>query len=71
MKRLILLRGPMGVGKTATGRELQRLLPQCAFLDGDWCWDIRPLVAVRERTNSRGDRGRFAPHWRCLQGSLS
>lgn len=36
MKRLILMCGPMDVGKTAAGRELQRLLPRCAFLDGDW-----------------------------------
>lgn len=48
MKRLILLRGPMGVGKTAVGRELQKLLPDCAFLDGDWCWDIRPFTVDEE-----------------------
>ncbi len=48
MKRLILIRGPMGAGKTATGRELQRLLPNCAFLDGDWCWDIRPFTVNDE-----------------------
>lgn len=51
MKRLILICGPMGVGKTAAGRELQRLLPRCAFLDGDWCWDIRPF-AVNDETRA-------------------
>ena len=48
MKRLILIGGPMGVGKTAVGRELQKHLPKCAFLDGDWCWDIRPFVVNDE-----------------------
>ena len=44
MKLLILIGGPMGVGKTAVSRELQRRLSRCAFLDGDWCWDMRPFV---------------------------
>ena len=48
MKRLILIAGPMGVGKTAVGRALQARLPGCAFLDGDWCWDIRPFVVSVE-----------------------
>ena len=39
MKNFILIGGPMGVGKTAASRLLQRQLPGCAFLDGDWCWD--------------------------------
>lgn len=48
MKRLILICGPMGVGKTSAGRELQKRLPNCAFLDGDWCWDIRPFTVTEE-----------------------
>lgn len=43
MKRLYLICGPMGVGKTTTGLALRDLLPDCAFLDGDWCWDMRPF----------------------------
>lgn len=43
MKRLYVLCGAMGVGKSATGRALRDLLPDCAFLDGDWCWDMHPL----------------------------
>ena len=48
MKRLIVIGGPMGVGKTTTCRELQRRLPDNAFLDGDWCWDVRPFVVNAE-----------------------
>ena len=48
---LVMLGGTMGVGKTATGRALQKLLPACAFLDGDWCWDMHPFV-VNEATKA-------------------
>lgn len=48
MKRLILIGGPMGVGKTAVCRELQRLLPENVFLDGDWCWDAVPFRVTEE-----------------------
>lgn len=48
MKNLIFINGTMGVGKTATSRELQKLLPECVFLDGDWCWDMSPFVITDE-----------------------
>lgn len=48
MKRLILIGGPMGVGKTAVCRELQRRLPDNVFLDGDWCWDAVPFRVTAE-----------------------
>jgi len=38
----------MGVGKTATSRELQKLLPKCVFLDGDWCWHMSPFIVTDE-----------------------
>jgi adenylate kinase family enzyme len=38
----------MGVGKTTTCRELQKLLPKCVFLDGDWCWDMNPFIVTNE-----------------------
>ena len=38
----------MGVGKTATSRALQNLLPKCVFLDGDWCWDMKPFIVTDE-----------------------
>ncbi|WP_297430283.1 AAA family ATPase [Clostridium sp.] len=48
MKNLILINGTMGVGKTATSKELQKLLPNCVFLDGDWCWDMSPFIVNDE-----------------------
>lgn len=48
MKTLIMLGGPMGVGKTSICRELQKLLPANVFLDGDWCWDMRPFAVTDE-----------------------
>lgn len=48
MKRLILVGGPMGVGKTAACQLLKKRLPRCAFLDGDWCWDMHPFIVTDE-----------------------
>lgn len=48
MKRLILVGGAMGVGKTSACRALQQRLERCVFLDGDWCWDMRPFVVNEE-----------------------
>ena len=48
MKHLYLIGGPMGVGKTTVGRALQQMLPNCVFLDGDWCWDMKPFSVTDE-----------------------
>lgn len=48
MKRLFLIGGPMGVGKTAVGQYLKRALPRAVFLDGDWCWDADPFQVTEE-----------------------
>ena len=48
MKRLILINGTMGVGKSAVSRCIQRLLPACALLDGDWCWNVHPFSVTEE-----------------------
>ena len=48
MKRLYLIGGPMGVGKTAVCRELQKRLDRSVFLDGDWCWDMSPFQVTSE-----------------------
>ena len=38
----------MGVGKTAVCRHLYQALPDCAWLDGDWCWMMHPFVVNEE-----------------------
>ena len=48
MKRLILINGTMGVGKSAVSRCIQRLLPACALLDGAWCWNVYPFSVTEE-----------------------
>lgn len=48
MKNLIFINGTMGVGKTTISKELQKLLPNCIFLDGDWCWDMSPFIVTDE-----------------------
>ena len=42
-KMLYLIGGTMGVGKTTVGQILKRRLPDCVFLDGDWCWQADPF----------------------------
>ena len=48
MKRLYLIGGPMGVGKTTVCRALQKRLERSVFLDGDWCWDAHPFQVTEE-----------------------
>ena len=48
-RRCILINGTMGAGKTTVCKELMRLLPHSAFLDGDWCWYSDPFT-VNDRT---------------------
>ena len=46
MKKLIMIGGPMGVGKSAVCWQLNRRLAQSVFLDGDWCWFSDPFVVT-------------------------
>ena len=48
MKTLLLIGGPMGVGKTSVCRCLQKKLNNSVFLDGDWCWDSNPFLVTEE-----------------------
>ena len=48
MKNLILITGTMCVGKTATSTKLVKLLPNCVYLDGDWCWYADPWTVTDE-----------------------
>ena len=46
--RVIIINGPMGVGKTVTGKLIAEKNPGTAFIDGDWCMDLHPFVGNRE-----------------------
>ena len=46
--RVIVINGPMGVGKTTVGKIIAEKNPGTAFIDGDWCMDIHPFVGNRE-----------------------
>lgn len=48
MKRLIIINGTMGAGKTATCNELLQMLNRSVFLDGDWCWMMSPFIVTEE-----------------------
>lgn len=47
-KRLYLIGGPMGVGKTAVCQRLNARLERSVFLDGDWCWMMHPFAVTDE-----------------------
>lgn len=42
MKKLIIINGTMGVGKTTVCRALYKRLYGSCWLDGDWCWLMNP-----------------------------
>ena len=50
-KKLIIVNGTMGVGKTVTCRELNKKLENSVWLDGDWCWMMNPFVVNDENKN--------------------
>ena len=42
--KVIIINGPMGVGKTTVGKYIAEKCTGTAFIDGDWCFDIHPFV---------------------------
>ena len=48
MKRLVVINGTMGIGKSAVCQELKKRLPHSVCLDGDWCWDMSPFTVTEE-----------------------
>ena len=46
--KVIIINGPMGVGKTTAGKLIAEKNPGTAFIDGDWCMDLHPFVGNRE-----------------------
>jgi len=47
-KKLIIVNGAPGVGKTTTCKKLQQLLQRSVWLDGDWCWMSNPWTVTEE-----------------------
>jgi len=48
MKKLFMIGGTMGVGKSTVCQRLKCKLPNSVFLDGDWCWNADPFVVTSE-----------------------
>ena len=46
--KVIIINGPMGVGKTVTGKLIAEKNPGTACIDGDWCMDLHPFVGNHE-----------------------
>ena len=51
MKKLILINGTMGAGKSTLCKALNKRFPHSVWLDGDWCWMADPFV-VNEDTKA-------------------
>lgn len=47
-KKLIIINGTMGIGKSTTCKELNKALDNSVWLDGDWCWMMNPFVVNDE-----------------------
>ncbi|SHI47383.1 AAA family ATPase [Clostridium intestinale] len=47
-KKLIIINGTMGVGKSTISKALYKNLKNSVWLDGDWCWMMNPFVVNDE-----------------------
>jgi len=47
-RRLILIGGVPGSGKSTVANLLNQSLSQSAWLDGDWCWMMDPFIVTEE-----------------------
>ena len=48
MKKLIIINGTMGVGKSTVCKMLLDRLVPSVYLDGDWCWNMNPFIVSEE-----------------------
>jgi broad-specificity NMP kinase len=48
MKKLIIINGTPGSGKTSVAKLLNQELINSVWLDGDWCWMMNPFVVNDE-----------------------
>jgi hypothetical protein len=51
MKKLIIVNGTMGVGKSAICKDLYKEIDNSVWLDGDWCWMMHPWDFCEENKN--------------------
>ncbi len=51
MKKLIIINGTMGVGKSTVSKEVSHRLHNSVWLDGDWCWMMNPWNFNDENKN--------------------
>lgn len=48
MKKLYIVGGTMGAGKTTVCQIMKEKLDNAVFLDGDWLWDSHPFTVTEE-----------------------
>ncbi|MBF4695989.1 AAA family ATPase [Fusibacter ferrireducens] len=48
MKKLVIINGAPGVGKTTVCKALNQKIKNSVWLDGDWCWMINPFQVTEE-----------------------
>ena len=48
MKKLIIINGTMGVGKSTVSELLLKEMENSVYLDGDWCWNMNPFTVNEE-----------------------
>ncbi|MGL4874801.1 MAG: AAA family ATPase [Clostridium sp.] len=51
MKKLIIINGVMGVGKTTVSKALNKRLKNSFWLDGDNVWKMNPFIVDEENKN--------------------
>lgn len=47
-KKLIVINGTIGVGKSSVSSKLSKELENSVLLDGDWCWMVNPWKVTEE-----------------------
>lgn len=48
MKKLIIINGTMGAGKSTVSELLLKETENSIYLDGDWCWNMNPFTVNEE-----------------------
>ena len=51
MKKLIVILGPNGVGKTTAAKAFLDKYTKCAYVDADWCRSINPFLLTTTERN--------------------